>query len=509
MEKLPPFKVALDAVSREFGHSLDFSSKVLKEAKKISHDISPETWGERVDLCAEPIVTIDGETARDFDDAVSVDTLPEGRWRLLVSIADVSHYVRPGSAIDQEAYHRATSAYFPDRCIPMLPEELSNNLCSLVPQQDRLTMTAEMIFDREGRREESRFYRSVIRSAARLTYTLVHRILDLKDQALRQEYAPLLGPLERMEQLFRLLRTQRLKRGTLDFDLPEPQIVMDLEERNIERIVKAERYASHRLIEEFMIAANEAVAEFLEGSGKHSIYRVHETPNPEKAEEFMSLLHNMGFQVPRMKGHVFSPKTFAAVIETIRGKPEERLLNTLLLRTMKQAYYDVKNKGHFGLASRSYTHFTSPIRRYPDLLVHRILGQQLKSDQPRMVSRSVLSKMAEHCSERERNAMKTEWATRDLAAVYFMQNKIGEVYQGIIANVTKFGVFVELKDYFVQGLLGLRNLTDDYYIFNEKKHCLQGKKNKQKFQIGDEIRVKVGGVNLVRRWLDFSLEKPI
>lgn len=499
-------------VIREFGHPLKFPAKVVEEAKKISASLSPESWGERQDLRNEVVVTIDGETARDFDDAVSISPLPEGGWRLKVSIADVSYYVHPGSAVDREAYTRATSVYFPDRCLPMLPEELSNHLCSLVPGQDRLTMTAELDFDRAGNRYQSRFYRSVIRSHARLTYTLVNELLVKKVG--RNPYEEILPALEQMEILFRLLRSQRLARGSLDFDLPEPSVVIDLETGEIERIVKAERYASHRMIEEFMIAANEAVAEFLQEQEVPALYRIHEPPAADKTSDFLALLHNMGFQITRSKS--ITPKLFASIIEQIRGKPQERLLNTLLLRTMKQAYYDPKNKGHFGLASRCYTHFTSPIRRYPDLVVHRALGALVSPSANRWggagherTAKKRMAEMATHCSDRERNAMKTEWAVRDLAAVYFMKGKIGKTYEGIISNVTKFGFFVELADYFVEGLVGLRNLTDDYYIFDEKRHRLLGRRTKQKFQIGDSVRVRVRGVNEVRRWLDFLLETSL
>lgn len=510
-----PLSAGISKIIKEFKLETSFSRHALQETEGWPAEIPAEEYARREDLRDEVVVTIDGEKARDFDDAVSVTDLPQGGCRLKVSIADVSHYVRERSPVDREAYQRATSAYFPDRVLPMLPERLSNDLCSLVPDQDRLSFTAEMDFDSSGRRVSSRFYKSVICSAARLTYTIVRQILaDEGDAAerVREHHRRLVPELKRMQRLFELLQKVRRERGSLDFDLPEPDITLDLEEGSIERIVKAERNVAHRLIEEFMIAANEAVAEFITERGWPMIYRIHDEPDPERVHDFAVLVHHLGRSLKI--GRRPEPKALAHVIEAFRGKPEERLINTILLRTMKKAVYDTKNVGHYGLASACYTHFTSPIRRYPDLMVHRILEQAIakKGFIPQRAkgkkghgAPTRMTAMASHCSEQERVAMKAEWASRDLAAALFLSKKIGETFDGIISNVTKFGFFVELKPFFVEGLVGLRNLEDDHYIFVEKAHQLVGRRKKKKYQIGQEVKVRIRGVNLEKRWVDFEI----
>lgn len=501
-------------IIKEFKLPSAFPKKVLDEVCHLSSEIGKEEIRKRVDLRDEVIVTIDGEQARDFDDAISISRVPDGGFVLKVSIADVSHFIRSGSAVDQEALNRGTSVYFPDRVIPMLPEKLSNELCSLVPHEDRLAFTAEMNFDEGGCRLSSRFYRSVIRSVARLTYTKVRQILVDREPEVRRAYAHLIPHLEMMEGLADKIQQWRMRRGSLDFDLPEPLIELDLEEGKIDRIVRAERNKAHRLIEEFMIAANEAVAEFITSRHAPMIYRVHGEPDPEKLGDFSILLNNLGFSFHL--GKKIRPHALVAVIAGVRGKPEERLVNTLLLRTMKQAIYDTRNIGHFGLASTCYTHFTSPIRRYPDLIVHRILedmlrsspslpGSQKKGQQGEGVRAKLLQNMANHCSERERNAMKTEYATRDLVATLFMGQKIGEVFRGIISGVTKFGFFVELIPFFVEGRVSLKDLRDDYYVFHEKNHSLQGRRKKKKYQIGMPVCIRVKGIHREKRWIDFEV----
>ncbi len=501
-------------IVKEFKLPGVFPKKVLDEVHHLHPDISCDEAAHRTDLRDDLIVTIDGEQARDFDDAISVSRTSGGGFVLKVSIADVSHFVRPGSAVDQEALNRGTSVYFPDRVIPMLPEKLSNELCSLVPHEDRLAFTAEMHFDGEGRRLSSQFYRSIIRSVARLTYTKVRQILVDQEPEVCRAYQSLIPYLEMMEELADKIQQWRMRRGSLNFDLPEPLIELDLEEGKIDRIVRAERNKAHRLIEEFMISANEAVAEFITAKHIPMIYRVHGEPDPEKLGDFSILLNNLGFSFHL--GKKIRPHALAAVIEGVRGKPEERLVNTLLLRTMKQAIYDTRNIGHFGLASTCYTHFTSPIRRYPDLIVHRILESTLRSATPSLGSHKkgfhpldanakLLQQMANHCSERERNAMKTEYATRDLAATLFMGQKIGEVFEGIISGVTKFGFFVELVPFFVEGRVSLKDLKDDYYIFHEKNHFLQGRRKKKKYQIGMPVCIRVKGIHTEKRWIDFEV----
>lgn len=502
-----PLEEGISRIVKEFKLATDFPREALAEARALPGGISPQDWEGREDLRSETIVTIDGETAKDFDDAVSVQEIKDGGLRLKVSIADVSRFVIPGSEIDREAYRRATSTYFPDRVLPMLPERLSNDLCSLVPHEERLAYTAEMDFDATGLRTASRFYRSVIKSRARLTYTEVRKVLVDRDEAARGRQHAVLTDLELMGTLADRLRERRLARGSLDFDLPEPFLEMDLEEGRIDRIVKAERNKAHRMIEEFMISANEAVAEFVTERELPMVYRIHEEPDPERLRDFATLLHHLGYGMKF--GRRVRPPAFAAVIERVRGKPEERLINTVLLRTMAKAVYDIRNAGHFGLASECYTHFTSPIRRYPDLMVHRILTQALrpgKGGKSKPPSAHRLKEMAGHCSDRERVSMKAEWASRDLAACLFLKGKVGQKYDGIVSGVTKFGLFVELLPFFVEGLVSIKNLEDDYYIFHEKAHALVGRKIKRKFQIGTPVTVEVKGVNLEKRWIDF---KPI
>jgi ribonuclease R len=503
------FSKGISAIVKEYKLATAFPREAEAEARRLNGDISEGALRDRQDLRHEIIVTIDGETAKDFDDAVSVAATGAGGYLLKVSIADVSHFVLPGSPIDREAYRRATSTYFPDRVLPMLPERLSNDLCSLVPHQDRLAFTAEMEFDAEGRRLSSRFYRSVIRSRARLTYTEVRKILGDRDEAARERHRSIIADLERMGELAQRLQKVRLARGSLDFDLPEPFIDLNVTEGTIARIVKAERNLAHRLIEEFMIAANEAVAEFVTERGLPMIYRVHQEPDPERLNDFALLLHHLGHGL--RVGKRVKPTALAAVIVAVRGKPEEKLVNTVLLRTMAKAVYDTKNVGHFGLASECYTHFTSPIRRYPDLIVHRLLWQALRSGRQRSSEKGKdagarrLKEMAGHCSERERVSMKAEWASRDLAAAIFLQSKVGQRFEGIISGVAKFGFFVELLPFFVEGLVSIRNLKDDSYTFHEKAHSLVGRKFKKKYQIGNAVSVLIRGVNIEKRWVDFTL----
>ncbi len=497
-------KKGISGVIKEFKLPTAFPREVEAEAREFPDQITSQDWEGREDLRAETIVTIDGETAKDFDDAVSVSETRDG-FVLKVSIADVSHFVQPGSAVDREAYRRATSTYFPDRVLPMLPERLSNDLCSLVPHEERLAYTAEMTFDAHGNRTGSRFYRSVFKSRARLTYTEVRKILVDRDEAARARHKSILEDLERMGVLAERIQGRRKARGSLDFDLPEPLIELDLAEGRIDKIVKAERNKAHRLIEEFMIAANEAVAEFITERGFPSVYRVHQEPDPERVRDFSVLLHHLGYGL--RLGKRVQPGALAAVIEAVRGKPEEKLVNTVLLRTMARAVYDTKNVGHFGLASECYTHFTSPIRRYPDLMVHRILSQALVGRGGRKAASSEkrLREMAVHCSERERNSMKAEWASRDLAAALFLKERVGQKFDGIVSGVTKFGLFVELNPFFVQGLVSIRNLKDDAYTFHEKAHALVGRRKKKKYQIGMPVTVTVQGVNLEKRWVDLGL----
>lgn len=501
----------MNSLIEEFQLPTKFSKKVLTLSKEIDEKILEEEIKNRRDLRSQITVTIDGENAKDFDDAISVEDIGRNAIRLRVSIADVSHFVTPGNAIDKEAYARGTSIYFPDRVFPMLPEKLSNDVCSLVPHKDRLCFTAEIDFNREGRPIRTDFYKSIIRSTYRLTYTQVTEALVKKDPKICHDLRHILPHLKLMEKLFLKLRKSRIKRGSLDFDLPEPEIVMDMEEGRIDTIVKAERTASHMMIEEFMIAANEAVARFITEHNVPMVYRLHEEPNQEKLKELQLKLHNLGYSLKISKKKI-EPKIFTEIINKSLGKPESRMIHTLILRSLAKAIYSSSNKGHFGLASTCYTHFTSPIRRYPDLMVHRILSDilRLKTEEKSTYTFDLLrlDRMAEHCSLRERLSMQAEWAVRDLMKVVFMEAHIGEDFAGIISDVTRFGIFVELTKYFVEGLIHIRNLNDDYYRFIETSHTLLGKRTKRRFRIGDSVWVKVMGTDTEKRWIDFELVDP-
>lgn len=505
----------MNSLIEEFQLPTKFSKKILTLSKEIDEKILEKEIKNRRDLRGQITVTIDGENAKDFDDAVSVEDIGRDAIRLRVSIADVSHFVTPGNAIDKEAYARGTSIYFPDRVFPMLPEKLSNDVCSLLPHKDRLCFTAEIDFNRDGQPIRTDFYKSVIRNTYRLTYTQVTQALVKKDPKICHELRHILPHLKLMEKLFSKLRKSRIKRGSLDFDLPEPEIIMDMEEGRIDTIVKSERTISHMMIEEFMIAANEAVARFITEHNVPMVYRIHEEPNQEKLKELQLKLHNLGYSLKISKKKI-EPKIFTEIIGKSLGKPEGRMIHTWILRSLAKAIYSSNNKGHFGLASTCYTHFTSPIRRYPDLMVHRILNDILrskteeKSEEESFLNFDLLrlDRMAEHCSLRERLSMQAEWAVRDLMQVVFMEAHIGKDFAGIISDVTRFGIFVELTKYFVEGLIHIRNLNDDYYRFIETSHTLLGRRTKRRFRIGDSVWVKVVGTDTEKRWIDFELVEP-
>jgi ribonuclease R len=478
-----------------------FSTAALKEARGIPPRIAPHEYVDRVDLRGIPTFTIDGEKARDFDDAVSLEEEKDGGFTLYVSISDVSHYVKEGGALDEEAYLRGTSVYFPDRAVSMFPAELSNEICCLQPKVDRMTFTVELRFDAKGEQKGTRFYPSVIRSRERLTYTIVRKILVDQDAELRERYKPLLAPLEGMASLSQKLRVKRMERGTIDFDLPEPEVILNLQGET-EEIIRAERNLAHQLIEEFMIAANEAVAHFMEKSGYPSVYRVHEPPQRGAIEEFRRFISHLGYRMG--KDWDDSPRELQKVLLEVEGRPEKRVVNNILLRSMKWAKYSPQNVGHFGLASDAYTHFTSPIRRYPDLIVHRLLKEALakgKAD----ITEEELGKKTEHLSHRERVAMEAEREILDRYRVRFMRDKLGEVFEGVISGVMAFGFFVELKDIFVEGLVRITSLHDDYYHYQEKRYCLMGEKTHRVFKIGDPVRVKVEHVDTERRQIDLGL----
>jgi ribonuclease R len=483
-----------------------FPPAVLNEAAAVSFRLPENEVLTRRDLRGMNFFTVDGETARDFDDAVAISREAKGSWKIWVSIADVSHYVKEASNLDKEAFRRGTSVYFPERAIPMLPPHLSSGICSLNPEEERLTMTAAMEVNRLGAITKAEFFPSVIRSQARLTYTAVREMLLQENRDLKARYPQVYQDLRAMAELCRSLRSQRKERGSIDFDLPEPQVVLDVQ-GNIEEIIRAERHIGHQIIEEFMIAANESVAQFLTQEGWLALHRVHELPDEKKMVEFKEFAAHLGYSLAT-RGKL-RPKIFQRLLDQVQGKPEEKSIHYLLLRSMKQARYSEKNLGHFALATAHYLHFTSPIRRYPDLVVHRILKEALKSgkktDKRRRYWETRLPAVAEHTTQRERVAMEAEREIVDRKKVQFMRDKIGREYNGYITGVVPFGIFVELEDYFVEGLVHLTRLPEDEYQFLETRHTLLGKHRKKAFRLGDRVKVRVVEANLERRQVDFSL----
>ena len=481
-----------------------FPEEVEQEALRAARPVSAEDVRGRTDFRGWCTFTIDPETARDHDDAVGIEALPGGGWRLAVHIADVAHYVREGGALDQEAYLRGTSVYFPDHVVPMLPHSLSSGICSLVEAEDRLTQSVVIELDREGRVRRSEFHDGVIRSAAKLSYQHAQAIVD-GDAALRERYALLVPSLLAMAELALVMRRRRFERGSLDFDLPEPKLVLD-EQGEMTAIVRHERLESMRLIEEFMLAANEAVAEKLHHAGVGALYRIHEQPDPERVEEFAELVSSLGYRVPGSLDAI-RPEHFQGILRQIEGRPEEKLVSYLLLRTMKLARYHEENLGHFGLATEMYAHFTSPIRRYPDLVVHRALRalrQGLDGERESWL-RERLPEMGLHLSECERRASDAERELVEWKKVRFMAGRLGQVFAGYVTGVQAFGLFVELDEIYVQGLVHVSSMSDDYYGFNERAHLLRGENNGKTYRLGDRVEVQVVRVDLERRAVDFAL----
>jgi ribonuclease R len=496
--------VDLKVVMAKYGLPDAFPPEVEAEAARVPQAVGEKDIRGRTDFRSWDTVTVDPETARDHDDAISLDRLPNGQWRLAVHIADVAHYVREGSALDQEAYLRGTSVYFPDRVVPMLPHALSSSICSLVEGQDRLTQTVILGLDGRGAIKSAEFHDGVIRSAARMTYQQAQGIVD-GDPDLRKRFASLVPLFERMDQLARLMRKRRYERGSLDFDLPEPRIVLG-PDGEMTDIVASVRLDSMRVIEEFMLAANEAVAERLHEAGVGALYRIHERPDPEKVEQFAELVASLGYRVPGSLDGV-RPEAFQRVLRQIEGKPEEKLVSTLLLRTMKLARYHAENLGHFGLATEMYAHFTSPIRRYPDLVVHRAL-RALRGErdaQRESFLREKLPEMGLHLSEMERRAADAERELVEWKKVRFMADKVGETFSGYVTGVQAFGLFVELEEIYVQGLVHVSSMGDDYYRLNEKAHLLKGENTGQVYRLGDKVAVQLARVDLERRQIDLAL----
>jgi len=482
-------------ILQEYGLQTSFPEKVEKNAEKINEP-TEEAFHGRVDLRDEWVVTIDGETAKDFDDAVSIKESANG-YELGVHIADVSNYVIPKTALDTEGYKRGTSTYFPGSVIPMLPFRLSNEICSLNPNVPRLTLSVFINFDLAGKVLSYRFANSVIKSRHRFTYTEVAKILENPET---EKDDLKVKNLLTMKKLFKLLRKNRSEEGSIDFDLPEPFIILDLTGEPKD-IISAQRNDAHRLIEEFMLSANRAAAQYL--SDAPSLYRVHAEPDSLKVEGFFEFAETLGY-VSRGNPDDLH-RRMQEIISAADGKPEEKLLNFIMLRTMKQAQYSPTNIGHFGLAFEYYTHFTSPIRRYPDLIVHRLIKNKLLGDKGQPPDEEFLSNAGVHCSQTERNSESAERAMIDFLKIRYMANREGEEFDGIISGVTSFGIFVELAGVFVEGLLRLTSLGDDYYEYHEKKHALIGKRTGKTFRLGGPIRVTVNTVDMMKKEIDLIL----
>lgn len=524
------FGVDVEIVIRKHHLPHRFPPEVVEQAEDIPNVIAAHELEGRRDFRALEIVTIDGETARDFDDAVWVDRLPNGHYALQVHIADVSHYVRPGTPTDAEARLRGTSVYFPDRAVPMLPYELSTNICSLNPHVDRLVLSALLEIDRQGEVVGQEFCAGVIRSAERMTYTDVHLLLE-GDAGLRARYRPLVERFELMQELALVLNRKRVRRGSIDFDLPEPLIEFD-EWGAMTGVTRAPRNIAHRVIEEFMLSANEAVASHLENSGIASIYRIHEKPDPKRVMEFEEVAAHFGHSlgvgaIPVQRFGMtdrrrdgtkrrreielpsndlkISSRHYQKLVAKIEGKPEERILSYLMLRSLRQARYSTENVGHFALASPTYTHFTSPIRRYPDLMVHRLLRGLLAGQQERLPHETELSGIASECSESERRAADAERELVEWKKVKFMAERVGDDFDALVISTAKYGLFVELADLFVEGLVPIDTLPGDQYTYQENVRRVVGRYSRREFAIGDRVRVVLDRVDANERKLQFSI----
>lgn len=485
---------------------LAFPDEVMEQANSIPDTVDESEIPNRRDLRGETIVTIDGADAKDLDDAVTVSKLENGNYKLGVHIADVSHYVQEGSAIDREAYERGTSVYLVDRVIPMIPHRLSNGICSLNPQVDRFTLSCEMELNGQGEVVSHEIFQSVIKTTERMTYTDVNKILMEKDEVLRAKYEPLVPMFELMEELQGILQNKRKNRGAIDFDFKEAQVLVDAEGKPTDVVIR-ERSIGERIIEEFMLAANETIAEHFHWLDVPFIYRIHEDPKEEKLQRFFEFITNFGLIV-RGTANSVHPRALQEIIEAIEGKPEEMVISTIMLRSMQQAKYNPESLGHFGLSTEFYTHFTSPIRRYPDLIVHRLIRTYLiegKLDETtRAKWNAMLPEIADHTSKRERRAVEAERDTDELKKAEFMEDKIGEEFDGIISSVTNFGMFVELPNT-IEGLVHVSYMTDDYYRYDERHLAMIGERTGNVFRIGDEITVRLIKVNKTEGDIDFEI----
>lgn len=486
-----------------------FPAEVMNEADNAPDSITEEEIAEqgRRDLRGLNIVTIDGEDAKDLDDAVNVQRLENGHYKLGVHIADVGYYVRESSELDKEAYDRGCSVYLVDRVIPMLPHRLSNGICSLNPQVDRLTMSCEMEFNEHMKVVKHDVFTSVIRTKERMTYSNVRKILEDEDPELLERYSPLIDDFRLMKELAMKLRDARMRRGAVDFDFEESKIIVDENGKAVD-IVKRERSVAEQIIEEFMLAANETVAEHFHWLKVPFLYRIHEDPDPEKLQNFMAFAANFGYHV-KGRGNSVHPRALQDLLEQIQGTKEQTVISTMMLRSMKQAKYDAESTGHFGLAAEYYSHFTSPIRRYPDLVIHRVMREVIENGGALSQKRhdylaGRMPDIAQQSSERERVAVEAERDTEQLKKAEYMQDKVGEEFEAMVSSVTSFGMFIEL-DNTVEGLIRLSAMSDDYYHFDEAHMALIGERTSRVFRIGDEVKIRVAKVNMDDHTIDFEL----
>ena len=485
-----------------------FPEEVVAEAKAFGTQINKADLPNRKDLRKDIIFTIDGEDAKDLDDAIHVEKLPNGNYRLDVHIADVSHYVREKTELDKEAYLRGTSIYMLGRVIPMLPRELSNGICSLNAGQDRYTLSCSMEITPKAKIISSDIYKAVINVTERMSYTDVQKIIDRSDEKVLKKYEKYIKDFDLTAELATILKEKRKENGYLNLDIPESKITLDENGFAID-VSKYETYFANEIIEQFMLAANETVAEKFYWLQAPFIYRNHEAPDLDKVKDLNKVLYNFGYKIKISKEDIIYPNEFAKILDDVKGKEAEKVVSNIILRTLRVAKYEAENKGHFGIASKYYCHFTSPIRRYPDLFIHRIISKYLENDY--MVNEFWIKKYekragkrADNCSERERTATKVEREAEDIKKSEYMENKIGEEYEGIVSSVTNFGIFVEL-DNTIEGLIRYENLGDEYFIYNEERREAIGELSHKIYKIGDKVKIRVADANKLLRKIDFEI----
>ena len=496
-------------IIKEFGLPDKFPKEVKNEVKYINNKVDKKDIPNRKDFRGLDIFTIDGEDAKDLDDAISISENHDGTFTLGVHIADVSYYVKEGSSLDKEAIYRGTSVYMLDRVIPMLPFELSNGICSLNAGEDRFTISIIMDIDENGKVIKSRIYKGIINVRERMSYTNVQKILDGKDKEVLDRYKDYISEFKKMEKLAKILKNRRIADGYLNLDLPETQIILDENGKPLE-VKPYETKFANEIIEQFMLTANEEIAETFNSYNAPFIYRVHEIPDLEKLEELNKTLNDFGYSI-KVKDDKVSPKEFAKLLKEIKGKDEEKLISKLVLRTLRLAKYEAENKGHFGIASKYYCHFTSPIRRYPDLFIHRIISNYLDRNSKEILTNKKIAKYrkqaeeyAKISSERERTAQSAEREAESMKMAEYMEDKIGEQYDAIISSITSFGMFVELENT-IEGLVRFENMDDDYYIYDEEHNKLIGEKKKKEYKIGDKIKVEVVEASKILRRVSFKM----